>query len=156
MDINFTLIGQMITFLCFIAFTMKFIWPPLVKAMHERQKKIADGLAAAEQGKRAMELAHEKAAAVLTDTRKEAAHIIDQAGGRAAQIVDDAKARGQEEGARMIENAQRDFDVQVEQTREGLRKELIDLIMLGAERVLDKEMNEQAHKKLLDDLITSI
>ncbi|MEK6731459.1 MAG: F0F1 ATP synthase subunit B [Pseudomonadota bacterium] len=156
MEINFTLIGEMITFALFVWFTMKFIWPPVTKAMADRQKKIADGLEAAEHGKNSLEIAKKKASQMLTDTRKDSSQIIDEANARASKIVDEAKARATQEGQQIIVNAQSEIDLQVERTKEVLRKEVVDIAMMGASKILSKDVDKTTHKKLLDELISAI
>ncbi len=156
MEINFTLIGEMITFALFVWFTMKFIWPPVTKAMTDRQKKIADGLEAAEHGKNSLELAKKKALQLLAETRKNSSHLIDEANSRAVKIVEEAKLRGEKEGRQMVINSQSEIDLQIDRAKEELRKEVVDVAMRGAAKILGKEIDRSTHKKLLDELISEI
>src|SRR3990167_8035414 len=108
MSINLTLIGQMITFLIFIWFTMRYVWPPIIKAIHDRQKQIADGLAASERGKRELELAQHKSVELLRDAKFSASQIIEQANKRAMQIVEEAKEQARVESQHILDNASRE------------------------------------------------
>ena len=121
MSINLTLIGQMIAFVVFVFFCAKFVWPPLTAALAERQKRIADGLEAADKANRDLEQAQEKVAEQLKEAKAQAASIIDQANKRANQIVEEAKEQGREEGQRMIAGAQAEIEQEFNRAKEQLR-----------------------------------
>ncbi len=156
MSINLTLLGQAITFLIFVWFTMKFVWPPLIDAMKERQKKIADGLAAAARGQEELLNAEERIKGQITEAKQQAAEIIEKAYRRADQIVEEAKDKAQEEGKRIIEAAQADIQQSTSRAREGLRKEVAALAISGAERVLKRDIDANAHNDILRQLETEM
>jgi len=149
MSINATLIGQAITFLILVWFTMKFVWPPLVKAMDERAKRIADGLAAAERGKHDLQLAARRSGDVLRDAKHQAAEIIAQAEKRSAQIVEEAKQTAKGEGERIIAGAKEELAQEVFRVREALRAQVAALAVAGAEKILRREIDSKAHSQLL-------
>ena len=156
MNINATLIGQAIWFILFVAFCMKFVWPPISRALDERKQKIAEGLSAADRAERDLELAQEKASANLKDAKDKAAEIIEQANKRANQIVEEAKDQARVEGERLIAKAQSEIDQEINRAREELRKEVSALALSGAEQVLAREVNRDGHKQLLDDLAAQL
>lgn len=152
MNINLTLIGQSITFALFVWFCFKFVWPPLVNALTERKKQIADGLAAAERGQHAHELAEKKAAERLKEAKGQASEIIAQAQKRASEIVDEAKGDARTEADRIKTGANAEIEQEVNRAREHLRKEVVVLAMAGAEKVLRREVDAAAHASALNDL----
>ncbi len=156
MDINVTLIGQAGTFLVFILFTMKFVWPPIKEAMDKRREEIADGLAAAERGQREQELAQQRAEETIREARNQAAEIVDQANKRGTEIVEEAKASARAEGERIKESAQSEIEQEVNRAREKLRAQVATLSVTGAERVLRKEVDAAAHERMLDDLVSEL
>jgi F-type H+-transporting ATPase subunit b len=156
MNINLTLIGQTITFFVFVWFCLKFVWPPIMHALEERKKTIADGLAAAERGKHDLELAQIKVAEELKDAKGQAADIIAQAQKRAAEIIEEAKDDARTEGQRLLTAARAEIDQEVNQAREQLRTQVASLAVAGASRVLEREIDEQAHSDLLNDLAAQI
>lgn len=153
MDINATILGEMITFIIFIWLTMKYVWPQIIKALEARQKKIADGLAAADRGEKSLGLARQKAAEMLSDAKSQASKIMDGAGTRANQLVDDAKNRGREEGNRLIQNAKSEIQRERQETEEQLRKEAVQLALLAAEKVIGKSVNRATHERMVEELI---
>jgi F-type H+-transporting ATPase subunit b len=153
MNINLTLIGQSITFIVFVWFCMKFVWPPIMAALDERKQKIADGLAAAEKGKHDEELAKERAAEVLKEAKAQAQEIISGAEKRASQIVDEAKDTARTEGDRLLAAANAEIEQEVNRARENLRGEVVSLAVAGAGRVLKREIDEKANEDLLKDLV---
>jgi F-type H+-transporting ATPase subunit b len=155
-NFNLTLIAQMIAFAIFIWLTMRYIWPPIVQAMEERQKRIADGLSAADRAKRDLALAQEKASDDLKEAKAQAAVILDQANRRANQIVEEAKARARSEGDRLVANAQSEIDLEINRAREQLRATLSALVLEGAGKVLEKEVDGKAHEQLLKQLATEL
>ena len=156
MNINLTLIAQLASFAVFVWFTMKFIWPPLVKAMDERKAKIADGLAAAERGQHEQELARQHAAEYLHQAKQQAAEITAKAEKQAALIVEDAKSKAQEEGARQLAAAQAEIEQEVNKAREALRSKVAELAVAGAEKILRREIDADAHKDIVETVAEQI
>jgi F-type H+-transporting ATPase subunit b len=156
MDIGMTLLGQAITFALLIAFTAKFIWPPLMKAIEERQQKIAEGLAAADRSKKAEAQAEEQVAELLKEARVKANEIIAQAEARRAQIVDAAKDEAIEEGNRQKAAALAEIESAGNRAREELRKQVSAIAVAGAEKLIRREIDSNAHKALLDELAAQI
>lgn len=156
MGINATLIGQMGTFFVFVFVMMKFIWPPIMKALEERQKKIADGLAAADRSQSALEEAQIQANDVLREARGKATEIIDAANQRRNQVVEEAKVEASAERARQLTAAQAEIANESHRAREALRNQVATLAVAGAERLLSREVDAQTHKALLDELIAEI
>lgn len=156
MNLGATIIGQSIAFAIFAWFCMKFVWPPMMRALEERKQRIADGLSAADRAQRDLEIAQEKVSGDLKEAKAKAAEIIEQANRRAAQIVEDAKAEARTEGERLIKNAQEEIDLEISRAREELRKAVSALVVGGAEKVLGSEIDQQAHTKLLDELVAQL
>ncbi|MDR3411462.1 MAG: F0F1 ATP synthase subunit B [Formivibrio sp.] len=149
MDINASLFGQAITFAILVWFTMKFIWPPLVKALDERAARIADGLSAADRARQDLEHAEKIAADRLREAKVHAAEIIAQAEKRSAQIVDEAKGHAKVEGDRLIAGAQAEIEQQIQQAREALRQQVASLAIAGAEKILRCEVDQNKHAEML-------
>lgn len=156
MNINLTLIGQMLAFIGFVMFCMKYVWPPILAAMAERTEKIADGLAAADRASHDLELAQEKAVERLKDAKHEASGIVDAANKRANQIVDEAKDAAVVESDRVKASAQADIDQEVNRAREQLRGQVATLALAGAEKILGAEIDAAAHADLVDKLATEL
>lgn len=156
MDINATLIGQLLTFLILIWFTMKYVWPPITKAMQEREKKIAAGLEASERSKRELEHAEHKALTIIRDAKLEASQIVDQAHKRFAQIVDEAKENARIESGRILEHAQDEIAREITQAKEALRKQLASLAIAGAEKIIQRNLDASAQAALLDEFAAEI
>ena len=152
MDINLTIIGQAIAFAIFVWFTAKFVWPPLMTAIETRQKAIADGLAAAEKGKLELAQADKKTTEVLGEARGRANEIISSAEKRAAQMIDEAKVAARNEGGRLVAGAKAEVDQEVFRAKESLREQVAALAVSGAEKILRREVNAQAHADLLTQL----
>jgi F-type H+-transporting ATPase subunit b len=152
MNMNLTLIAQAISFALFILFTVKFVWPPLMRAIEERQKKIADGLAAGEQGKKELEASSKRASEEIGNARTRAGEIIAQAEKRDTQMIEEAKHAAKEEGNREKAAAKAEIDQEVSRAREALREQVAALAVSGAERILQREVNAQAHAELLAQL----
>lgn len=152
MNINATLFGQAIWFALFIWITMKFVWPPLRKAMHDRQKQIADGLAAAERGKQDLELAAKRAAEELQRAREQANDIISQAEKRGTAVVEEAKATAKAEADRVVASAKAEIEQEVFRAKEALRAQVAVLAVTGAEKILRREVDAKAHAQLLSGL----
>lgn len=152
MNINLTLIGQMIAFICFVWFCMKFVWPPILAAMQEREQNIADGLAAADRANHDLELAQEKAVERLKEAKNEAAGIVDSANKRAHQIVDEAKDSAVVEADRVKASAQAEIEQETNRAREQLRSQVATLSLAGAEKVLGAAIDQEAHADLVNKL----
>lgn len=152
MNINFTLFSQAMAFAIFIWFTVKFVWPPLMRAIETRQKTIADGLAAGERGKQELELASQRSADVLREAKHRAADIIAQAEKRASEIVEEAKNVAKDEGSRILVGAKAEIEQEVFRARESLRQNVADLALAGAAKILHREVDAKTHA----DLLTSI
>jgi F-type H+-transporting ATPase subunit b len=155
-NINLTLIGQMIAFVCFVLFCMKYVWPPILAAMAEREKKIAEGLAAADRASRDLELAQEKAVERLKEAKHEAAGIIDAANKRSAQLVEEAKQTAGVEAERVKVAAQAEIEQETNRAREQLRGQVAALALAGAEKVLGAEIDRKAHAALVDKLAAEL
>ena len=152
MNFNATLIGQSITFIFFVWFCMKFVWPPIMSALDTRKKQIADGLAAADRGKHELELAAKKAGDNMRDAKAQAAEVLAQAEKRAAQIIEEAKQAAKEEGDRQLAAAQANIEQEANRARESLREQVAALAVAGAEKILRREVNAQTHADLLSQL----
>jgi len=155
-NINLTLIGQSIAFLFFWWFCQAFVWKFIRAAMTEREKKIADGLEAADRAGRDLELAQEKAAQHLRQAKEEAAGIVDAANKRANQIVDEAKDKAREEAARIKAAAEAEVELEMNRAKETLRKQVSVLALAGAEKVLEASIDENAHRALVDKLAAGL
>ncbi|MEH6515593.1 MAG: F0F1 ATP synthase subunit B [Halioglobus sp.] len=152
MNINLTLIGQMLAFIGFVVFCMKYVWPPIIAAMQEREQKISDGLAAADRASHDLELAQEKAVERLKEAKTEAAGIVDSANKRANQIVDEAKGDAQLEADRVKLSAQADIEQETNRAREQLRGQVAALSLAGAEKILGAAIDQEAHAQLVEKL----
>jgi F-type H+-transporting ATPase subunit b len=151
-----SIVGQMIVFATFIWFTMRFVWPPITKAMEERRQKIADGLAAAEKGARALQDASAKSEEELKAARAQAQDILANANRQASQIVEQAKVTAQSEGARIVAKAHEDVEREVAHAREELRKRVGELAVIGAAKILKREIDTKAHADVLNDLAARV
>ena len=149
MNINFTLFSQAAAFAIFIWFTVKFVWPPLMRAIEDRQKTIADGLAAGERGKHELELASHRSADVLKETKQRAADIIAQAEKRASQIIEEAKGTAKDESDRILVGAKAEVEQEVFRAKETLRQHVADLAVAGAAKILRREVDAKTHADLL-------
>lgn len=156
MNINMTLIGQTIAFAIFVWFCIKYVWPPISNALHERQKKIADGLDAASRASRDLEVAQEQAEQTLRESKERASQILEQANKRSAQIVEEAREQARAEGERLVASARSEIEQEVNRAKEDLRAQVSHLAIIGAERVLEASVDEQAHRKLLDELAAEL
>ena len=156
MNINFTLISQAIAFSIFVWFTVKFVWPPLLRAIEERQKQIADGLAAGERGKKELELAGQRSSDVLKDAKQRAADIVIQAEKRAAEIIDEAKSVAKVEGDRIIAGAKAEIAHEIFSAKEDLRQQVSGLVLTGAAKILRREIDAKAHADLLTAIETEL
>ena len=156
MNLNFTLIAQALAFALFIWFCVRFIWPPLMRAIEQRQKTIADGLAAGERGKQELEAAGRRAGEELARARDRVGEIIASAEKRDAQMLDEAKAAARAEADRILAAARADIDQQVARAKEALRAQVSALAVAGAEKILRREIDAKAHAQVLGELAAKI
>jgi F-type H+-transporting ATPase subunit b len=155
-NINLTLIGQSISFFFFVLFCMKFVWPALISIMEEREKKIADGLEAADRADKDLELAKKNAMQQMQTAKQEAAAIIEQANKRSNQIVEEAKDQAVAEGNRLKAAAQAQIEQDVNRAKEELRNKVSVLVLAGAEKVLGASIDEKANSELVDQLAAQL
>lgn len=152
MNLNATLIAQIIVFFILVWFTMKYVWPPIAKALDERADKIAEGLAAAERGKSDFEQAEKKVAELLAEGRTQVAEMVANAEKRAAQIVEEAKLQASDEAARITAQAKSDVEQEANRAREALREQVAFLAVKGAESILRREVDQKQHAQILSTL----
>lgn len=152
MNINSSLIIQIIVFGLLVWFTMSFVWPPITKALDERAKKIAEGLSAADKAKLELSEANKRVETQLVETREEATRRLADADRRGQDIVEEAKRRAEEEAQKIIAQARSDAELQLTQAKEALRSQVAELAIKGAEQILRKEVNAQAHTEMLEHL----
>jgi len=155
-DLNATIIGQSIAMFVFVWFCMKFVWPPIMGMLEERQQQITDGLAAADKGNRALEEAAEEKASILDEARGQAREIIDQANTRAASIVEEARTEAGSEKERIVASAQAEAEQESNRAREELRGQVGGLAIAGAEKIIQREIDANVHRDLLDKLAAEI
>jgi F-type H+-transporting ATPase subunit b len=151
-NINATLLGQMITFAVFVWFTMRFVWPLLMQAIEERQAKIADGLAAAEKGRHELELAEVRAKELLRERKQQAAEIVAHAQKRASEIIEEAKISARTESERILGSARAEISQDLQEARDKLQREVGQLAIAAAEQILMREVDAEAHQDLVNKL----
>lgn len=156
MNINATLLGQAISFAIFVWFCMKFVWPPLTAALAERQKKIADGLNTADEAKKALMEAQEQIAKDQKAAKDQAAQLIEQANRRANQLVEEAKSQAVVEGERIKAQAREQIEQETNRARDQLRAQVAALAVAGAEKILQAEVNANAHAAMLNQLAAEL
>ena len=156
MNINLTLIIQMIVFALLVWATMSYIWPPMMRKVEERQRKIAQGLAAAGKGEEELARAREGAEAIVREARERAAHIIDQAQRRANDVIEQARGAATEEGQRLIAAAQQQINLEAARARESLRREIGGIAVAAASKLLEREIDAHAHQELISKLAAQI
>ncbi|MBM7073446.1 F0F1 ATP synthase subunit B [Shewanella sp. OPT22] len=156
MNFNITLLGQTVAFIIFVWFCMKFIWPPLMSAIEERQKKIADGLADADRAAKDLELAQAKATDQLKEAKVTANEIIESANKRKAQIVDEAKTEADAERAKIIAQGHAEIEAERNRAKEDLRKQVASLAIQGAEKILERSIDQSAHSDIVEKLVAEI
>ena len=156
MNINATLIGQTIAFIVFVWFCKKYVWPPLMSAIEERQKKIADGLAASERAEKDLELAQEKASSQLKDAKAQAAEIIEQAKKRASALVEEETQRGQSEREKIIAQGYAEIEAERNRAKEELRKQVAMLAVAGAQQILQREIDASAQSDIVEKLVAEL
>jgi len=155
-DFNLTLAGQTIAMVLFVWFCMKYVWPLITGAIEQRQTEIANGLAAAEQGQSSLTNAKSEAEKILAAARDQARGIVDQANSRANGIVEQAKTDGETERKRQLESARAEIDVEINRAREELRGQVAKSAVAGAEKVLGREIDANAHRDLLGKLASEL
>ncbi len=156
MNINATLIGQAIAFFLFVVFCMKFVWPPIMHALEERKKRIADGLAAADRGKHEKQLAEERAKEILRQAKEQANEILGRADKRGAEIVDEAKGEARAEGKRLMTAAQAEIEQEINRVKHDLRTQVVAIALQGAGKVLEREVDAATHNELMNKLAAEI
>ena len=156
MNMNLTLLGQMISFAIFVWFCVKYVWPPIIKALEERETRIADGLAAGERGKHDLELAEKRATELLRQGKDKAQDFVNQAHKRADEIVEAAKQTAREEAERIKQSAGAEIEQNRNRARDELRGQVARLALVGAEQILMREVDEKAHKDVLDKLAANL
>lgn len=156
MNINLTLIGQMITFALFVWFTKQFVWPPVMKALRDRQAKIADGLAAAERGHLELARALEEAALAIKKSKDEAGNIVLEAKKQSDMILDNARQQAREEGQRIIQQAHTEVQHMIAEAKEDLRKQVATIALAGAEKILQSSIDSSTHHAMLEKLAEEI
>lgn len=156
MNITATLIAQLITFGVLIWFVQAFLWGPMTAMLEDRRKRIADGLAAAERGAKEQQLAEERAAELLREAKSETAEIVSKAQKRAVELIEEAKDAARVEAERIRESAREEAQQELNQLKEQLRKEFAGIAVQGAERILKREIDAQAHNDVITDLVAQI
>ena len=156
MELNATLIGQLITFAILVWFTMKYVWPPITKAMLDREKKIAGGLEAAERSKRDLEIAEHKALNIIREAKQEATHIVDLAHKHGQSLIEEAKQDARNEAQRIAQHAQDEIAREVTLAKEGLRKQLATLAVAGATKIIKRNLDVASQTALLDEFVAEI
>ncbi|MCE1857275.1 F0F1 ATP synthase subunit B, partial [Enterobacter hormaechei] len=151
-----TILGQAIAFVLFVMFCMKFVWPPIMAAIEKRQKEIADGLSSAERAKKDLDLAQANATDQMKKAKVEAQVIIEQANKQKAQILDDAKAEAEQERNRIVTQAQAEIDAERKRAREELRKQVAMLAIAGAEKIIERSVDEAANSDIVDKLVAEL
>jgi len=155
-NITATLIAQIIAFVALIWFVNKFLWGPMSTLMADRQKRIADGLSAAEKGKHELELAEKRASEALKEAKSQAAEILAQAERRASEIVEEAKDKAREEGDRIITAANAEIEQEANRAKEEIRSKVAEISVAAAAKIIGREVDAKAHEKLITDLATQI
>ena len=156
MNMNATLLGQAISFALFVWFCMKYVWPPLINAIEERQKKIADGLQAAERAAKDLGLAQANASDQLKEAKRTASEIIEQANKRKAQILDEAREEAQVERQNILTQAEAELEAERNRARDELRKQVATLAVAGAEKILERSIDVEAQKDILANITAKL
>ncbi|MGF1683419.1 F0F1 ATP synthase subunit B [Photobacterium minamisatsumaniensis] len=156
MNMNATLLGQAIAFFMFVVFCMKYVWPPIMEAIEERQKKIADGLAAADRAAKDLNLAQANASDQLKEAKRTATEIIEQANKRKAQIVDEAKAEALAERDKILTQGLAEIEADRNRARDELRKQVATLAVIGAEKIIERSIDKDAHADLLNKVTAEL
>jgi F-type H+-transporting ATPase subunit b len=155
-NMNATLLGQAIAFFLFVVFCMKYVWPPLMEAIEERQTKIADGLAAADRAAKDLNLAQANASDQLKDAKRAASELIEQANKRKAQIIDEAKIEAQAERKNILAQGQAEIEAERNRARDDLRKQVATLAVIGAEKIIERTIDKDVHADLLNKVTAEL
>ncbi|MDO7085139.1 F0F1 ATP synthase subunit B [Pseudocolwellia sp. AS88] len=156
MNLNMTLVGELIAFIVFVIFCMKFVWPPLIGAIEARQATIADGLAASDRAAKELELAQEKATAQLKEAKAQAAEIIEAAKKREVLLVEEAAVKAQAEKEKILAAGHAEIETERNQAKEELRQQVAVLAVAGAEKILERSIDAAAHSDILDKLVAEL
>lgn len=156
MQINFTLIGQLITFAVLVIFTMKYVWPPIIKAIEEREKKIAQGLAAGEKGEKDLQAAREKSVVIIQEAKEEAARIVDAASKRATKLMEETKETARQEGATIIKNAKDEIERMLNDAKRDLQNQVSNLAISMAEKIVQRDIDATTHQELIKQFVEEI
>lgn len=156
MNINATILGELIAFVVFVIFCMKFVWPPIMAAIEARQATIADGLAASDRAAKDLELAQEKATAQLKEAKAQAAGIIDAAKKRETQLVEEAAEKAQAEKEKILAAGHAEIETERNQAKEELRQQVAVLAIAGAEKILERSIDAAVHSDILDKLVAEL
>ncbi|CAH0541979.1 F0F1 ATP synthase subunit B [Vibrio marisflavi] len=156
MNMNATLLGQAIAFAMFVWFCMKYVWPPIMQAIEERQKKIADGLLAADRAAKDLDLAQANASEQMKEAKRTATEVIDQANKRKAQILDEARHEAMEERKNILSQAEAEIEAERIKARDDLRKQVAALAIAGAEKILERSVDKDAHKDILENITAKL
>jgi F-type H+-transporting ATPase subunit b len=153
MNLNATLIGQSIAFLIFVILTMKYVWPPITKAMQERQRKIAEGLEAAKRGQHDLELSQKKSADIIHQAKSESAKIFEKANHKRIVLIENARLESRIASQRLLMNTKKDIEYAVQQAKEEMRDDVVDIVVKSLEKILTTEQRQHIHKRLIKELI---
>ncbi|TLU65355.1 F0F1 ATP synthase subunit B [Thalassotalea litorea] len=156
MNMNFTLIGESIAFIVFVIFCMKFVWPPIIGAIEERQKTIADGLAAGEKAEKDLELARDNVKAQLKEAKAQAAEIVEAAKKREAQLIEEAADKAKAEREKIIASGHAEIESERNRAKEELRQQVAVLAVAGAEKILERSIGAAEHSDILDKLVAEL
>ncbi|MDR0218569.1 MAG: F0F1 ATP synthase subunit B [Enterobacteriaceae bacterium] len=156
MNINATILGQAIAFVLFVLFCMKYVWPPIMAAIEKRQKEITDGLASAERAKKNLDLAQANATDQLKKAKADAQAIIEQANKQKAQIIDDARVEAELERSKIVAQAHAEVEAERKRAREELRKQVAMLAIAGAEKIIERSVDEAANSDIVDKLVAEL
>lgn len=156
MNVTVTLFGQMLTFGVLVWFVMQFLWEPMTKMLESRQKRIADGLAAADRGKHELHLAEERAKERLVGAKQQAAEIIAQANKRASEIIEESKLKAHAEGQRQLDAAKAEIEQETNRAKTHLREQFADVVMLTAEKIIERELNVETHGEFVSKMAGKI
>ena len=156
MNLNATILGQAIAIVLFVLFCMKYVWPPIMAAIENRQKEIADGLSSADRAKKDLDLAQANATDQMKKAKAEASALIDQANKQRAQIIDEAKAEAEVERSKIVAQAQAEIDAERKRAREELRKQVAILAVAGAEKIIERSVDEAANSDIVDKLVAEL
>lgn len=156
MNMNATILGQTIAFILFVWFCMKFVWPPLMAAIENRQKEIAEGLSSAERAKKDLALAQNNATEQLKEAKLQSAQIVEQANKRKAQIVEDATREAQAEREKILTQAQAEVEAERNRVKEELRKQVAALALVGAEKILERQIDAAANSDIVEKVVAEL